>query len=458
MIRGSNFGASAAVDDVRLPFSMNATVTYGDPPPRGPLPDPLPPGWVRIPVSFQVMLPVEIMQQPAACGGSSSASAGTPGATVSIVPHSLRLGTEPGQDGDRTWQDFGALFDALHDGSASPAFYPVDGDELIAAERRDPHPVLPIPAPLAFDKAPAAPDFDAFLDFMGDPDRHPAMAPPAPTAHGPGPGKSASAAATGETGIGRSVSGHLGVLPKVTAAGEIGLGAVMTTAGAGEILLGVATAPAGVGIPIAAEGVVTTGAGIGLYEDGLRQWNHGGEAAVTPHVDPRPPSPPLVPPVMPPPTGGFSTDPKAARPHGLVTTPVQPGPRNEGLVVEPPQGPAVVTIYGDEKPDVINDHQKKHHRDGGKGYIEGRSWITHPDPQALLNAYKGTGTPYDKTPRGQPGFSEFFDTGGEVIGIHRDRDTGIETPTTRGRIHYNKLGAHIVPAPPQPPEARDQTQ
>ena len=285
---------------------------------------------------------------------------------------------------------------------------------------------------------------------MGNPDRHPAAAPPALAAHGPGPGKSAPATTHG-TGAGNPVSEPLAILPKVTAAGEIGLGAAMTTVGAGEILLGVATAPAGVGVLIAAEGVVTTGAGIGLYEDGLRQWNHRGEAAVTPHVDPRPPSPPLVPPVAPPLTEGFSTDSKAARPHSLVTTPVQPGPRNEGLVVEPPQGPAIVTIYGDEKPDVINDHQKKHHRDGEKGYIEGRSWMTHPDPQALLDAYKGTGTPYNKIPEGQPGFSEFFDTGGEIIGIHRDQDTGIETPTTRGRIHYNKFGAHIVPAPPQPP-------
>ncbi len=105
MIRSRNLGVSAAVDDVRLPFTMNATVTYGDPPSRDPLPDPLPPGWVRIPISFQVMLPEEIMQQ-AWCGGSSSASAGTAGAPASIAPHSLRLDTGPRRDGDRTWQAF----------------------------------------------------------------------------------------------------------------------------------------------------------------------------------------------------------------------------------------------------------------------------------------------------------------------------------------------------------------
>ncbi len=70
---------------------MNAIVTYGDPPPRDPLPEPLPPGWVCIPVSFQVMLPAEFMEQ-ATHGGSSAASAGT---SASIVPHSLRLGTGP---------------------------------------------------------------------------------------------------------------------------------------------------------------------------------------------------------------------------------------------------------------------------------------------------------------------------------------------------------------------------
>ena len=141
MIRGSNLGAPSAVDNVRLLFTMKATVTFGGSPPRDPLPDPLPPGWVRIPVPFQVMLPAEIMQ-PAAHGGRRPLRPGRPvrrcrSCRIRCASAPGRVGG-PGRDGNRTWRDFGALFDALHDGSASPASRPVDADEPIAAERRDP--------------------------------------------------------------------------------------------------------------------------------------------------------------------------------------------------------------------------------------------------------------------------------------------------------------------------------
>ena len=49
------------MDEARLPFTMNATVSYGTLSPE-PLPDQLLPGWVRIPVSFQVMLPAEVIE------------------------------------------------------------------------------------------------------------------------------------------------------------------------------------------------------------------------------------------------------------------------------------------------------------------------------------------------------------------------------------------------------------
>ena len=51
---------SSLLDDARLAFTMNATVSYGTSPPE-PLPNQLPPEWVRIPASFQVMLPAEVM-------------------------------------------------------------------------------------------------------------------------------------------------------------------------------------------------------------------------------------------------------------------------------------------------------------------------------------------------------------------------------------------------------------
>ena len=101
------------MDEARLPFTMNATVSYGTSPPE-PLPDRLPPGWVRIPVSFQVTLPAEVME--GARQGSPSTGAGHgPGTSVSIVPHSLRLDAGAGSKGGRSWEDLGALVEALQD-------------------------------------------------------------------------------------------------------------------------------------------------------------------------------------------------------------------------------------------------------------------------------------------------------------------------------------------------------
>ncbi|MGI4746626.1 MAG: polymorphic toxin type 50 domain-containing protein [Janthinobacterium lividum] len=442
------------MNEVRLPFTMKATVTYGGAPPE-PLPDQLPPGWVRIPVSFQVTLPAEVMEH-ARQGGSSAGSGHGPGASVSIVPHSLRLETGGHPAGGPIWKDFDALLRGLQDDPASPASAQVSQEDLAAALRGEQHPVLPVPPQLGLPAPPIPRDFDAFLDFLDDPKRHPLAASPVFISHTPGPGKSATLPPI-QT-INRSVgSMTTGVAAdagqKAAAAVEMGLGATMTAVGTGTTAFGVATSPEGVGIPIAAEGLLTTGAGIGIYEDGLRRWNQHGNAAMTPHVDPRPPSPPLVPPVMLPPIEGFSTDPKAARSRSLITTPVQPVPKNEGLVVEPPQGATVVTVYGDGKPDRLWPPKQDPHIPSSPKYDETRSPITHPDPQALLDAHSGSGNPRGKIPRGQPGFSERFDTGGEIVGIHLDENTAIATPTTRGTIHYSKRGAHIVPAPAQEPRA-----
>lgn len=66
---------------------------------------------------------------------------------------------------------------------------------------------------------------------------------------------------------------------KAASLAEMGLGATMMAVAAGETALGVTTA----------------GAEIGFYEDGFGRRSQGGEAAMTPHADPWPPSPPLVP-------------------------------------------------------------------------------------------------------------------------------------------------------------------
>jgi RHS repeat-associated protein len=73
----------------------------------------------------------------------------------------------------------------------------------------------------------------------------------------------------------------------------------------------------------------------------------------------------------------------------------------------------------------------------------GRSELTHPDPQALIDRGAGTGV--------RNGQREWVDFG-ETIGIHVDKN-GNRTPTTRGTIHYGKDGyAHLVPALPKPPK------
>ena len=393
-------------------------------------------------------------------GGPSVGSGHGPGASVSIVPHSLRLGAGAHPDDGRTWKDFDALLRGVHDDPASPASCTGEPGRTGGSPTRRAAPGAAGATSAGLRAPPIPRDFDAFLDFMDDPERHPLAASPVSTSHTPGPGKSAMPPPiqTINGSVGSMTTGAAAnISQKAAAAAEMGLGATMTAAGTGATVLGVATSPEGVGIPIAAGGFATAGAGIGIYEDGLKRWNQRSNAAMTPHVDPRPPLPPLVPPVVLPPIEGFSMDPKAARPHSLVTTPVQPTPRNEGLVVEPPQGPTIVTIYGDrEEPDKIHRGAQNKHDLTSKGYIKGRSATTHPDVDALHDAHRGYGEPVDPNiPRGKRGFRERFDTGGAIVGIYRDRDTGIETPTTRGTIHYSKHGAHIVPAPPEPPKPRD---
>ena len=99
---------------------MNAKVSYGTSPPEL-LPDRLPPGWVRLPVSFQVMLPAEVMEGARQVGASSAGSGHGPGTSVSIMPHSLRLGAGTHADDGRTWQDFDALLQDLQDEPLPPA-------------------------------------------------------------------------------------------------------------------------------------------------------------------------------------------------------------------------------------------------------------------------------------------------------------------------------------------------
>jgi RHS repeat-associated protein len=92
----------------------------------------------------------------------------------------------------------------------------------------------------------------------------------------------------------------------------------------------------------------------------------------------------------------------------------------------------------------VNDGQQGKHIEGHNNFIEGRSELTHSDPDTLLKRGAGTGEMIGSQ-------KEAVDFN-EPIGIYR-QDGGEGVETTRGIIHYGQDGAHIVPAPSR--EMRD---
>lgn len=90
------------------------------------------------------------------------------------------------------------------------------------------------------------------------------------------------------------------------------------------------------------------------------------------------------------------------------------------------------------------DKQNKHVTTA-HNYIQGKSILTHPDPESLLKKFAGKGTPIQNRKIGNPDYREKVDFG-EFIGYHIDKNTGIQTPTNFGEIRYSSDGgAHIVP-------------
>src|SRR6266536_5043259 len=88
------------------------------------------------------------------------------------------------------------------------------------------------------------------------------------------------------------------------------------------------------------------------------------------------------------------------------------------------------------KPQIHGGKQGKH-IPGHNNFQAGKSELTHPDPQALLDRGAGTGVRH--------GTKEVVDFG-EEIGTHVAED-GTRASTSRGTIHYDsKGGAHIVPS------------
>lgn len=109
-------------------------------------------------------------------------------------------------------------------------------------------------------------------------------------------------------------------------------------------------------------------------------------------------------------------------------------------------GPAgVAAKSADNLPTVNWGHQAKHFP-GHPNYIRGRSTMT-ANPDALIQR-PGTGTPVNKVPRGEAGFKERIDFGGD-IGTYVTQD-GVSSPTSIGILHYRADGSvHIVPGRPQ---------
>ena len=95
----------------------------------------------------------------------------------------------------------------------------------------------------------------------------------------------------------------------------------------------------------------------------------------------------------------------------------------------------------------ISDGQQGKHVPGHNNYQPGKSELTDPNPQGLLDQGAGKGQAIGNTPVGQAGSKERVNFGKE-IGNYVDPVTGEKTPTTNGIIHYGSRGAHIVPSRP----------
>ena len=102
---------------------------------------------------------------------------------------------------------------------------------------------------------------------------------------------------------------------------------------------------------------------------------------------------------------------------------------------------------------TINKGKQAKHMPPGSGYLKGREGyiagnsILTDDPAGLVS-YAGTGQQVGIVPRGQPGFKERIDIG-RVIGIHIDKPTGIQMPSTNLIIVYDgKNQIHMYPGQP----------
>lgn len=83
-----------------------------------------------------------------------------------------------------------------------------------------------------------------------------------------------------------------------------------------------------------------------------------------------------------------------------------------------------------------------------KNFQISRSILEHPDPEALIRKFAGKGIKDTTHLPGNPGYKEIVNFK-EFIGYHVERATGEKIPTSWGKIHYSRNGAHIVPTRPR---------
>ncbi len=92
----------------------------------------------------------------------------------------------------------------------------------------------------------------------------------------------------------------------------------------------------------------------------------------------------------------------------------------------------------------INPEKQARHIKGSPEYKEGRSYLTinMAEAQDVINTKNGTGVLL-KDKDGKP-VKERIDCD-RMIGVDIDKNSGKETITDKGTIHYSKTGTHLVP-------------
>ncbi|MCE7973183.1 MAG: hypothetical protein DYG92_02485 [Leptolyngbya sp. PLA1] len=104
----------------------------------------------------------------------------------------------------------------------------------------------------------------------------------------------------------------------------------------------------------------------------------------------------------------------------------------------------------------VREKKQGIHQPGSKNFMKGRSVLEHPNPQALLDRWAGTGMPKQVHKNGFVQ-REVIDCR-KVIGMYYEQGSNLPKPTTRFMIHYSPKNnqAHIVPARPRSDDEDDE--